>query len=508
MARSIRFCMMGHGSARARRSGFGSRTLAAALAVLSLSGCFSLKDLSHRTADAPETAWTAPPAASKSLPKPAPAQIPAALRESGRKWSLLDLVDVGLVNNPQTKAAWNSALASSAGVDIALALYFPNVSLGGEGTKTRGSAIGGRFTFNYSSLDLNASLNYLLLDFGGRAAGVQAARQALYAANWTQNSVIQSVILLIEQNYYSYLSSEALVAADQTSLKEAEAGLDAADTRHRAGVATIADVLQARAAVAQARLNLISDQGAAQTFHGALASSIGLPAETPLELADELPSSLPLDVISEGVEKYIADAQASRPDLAAARAKVLEAQANIRSVRSAGLPTITGIGSYDRIYYKGIPNPANNYALSLSLSIPVTGGIANRYRVLQAEAEAKIAQAQMEQTAQGVILQVWRSYFSLKTAAERIQTALSLLATAEQSYKVSTESYRRGVQDILELLAAQNTLESARVQLVQARTDWLLSLAQFAHDTGALGKPDKTPAWPLPVPPKKGDRVP
>lgn len=475
---------------------------------LAAAGCASMRGLTARTAPEPDEPWTPPPSASKGLPSSTSPVIPSELREAGRKWSLIDLVDIGLANSPETRAAWSAARAASAGIDIARAAYYPDLSAKVTGEKTKGSAVGGRFTFDYSSLDAGASLYWLLLDMGGRKAGVDAARQALDAANWTQNAVIQNVILLIEQNYYAYLASLALAEADRTSLKEAEASLDAAEARHRAGVATISDLLQAQTSVAEARLNLISDEGAADTFHGALAAALGLPANTAFELAEELPVSLPLGIVSGNVEAYLAEAQTRRPDLAAARAQVLEARAAVRSARSDGLPTLTANGSYDRIYFLHNPTPSNNLSFSLSLNIPVSVGIANLFRVLQARAQADAAQAQMDQTEKAVLLQVWTSYSALKTAAQRIVTAEDLDKTAAQSYKVSTESYKQGVQDILELLTAQSVLESARAGLIRARTDWLLALAQFAHDTGVLGRPAAAPAGALPIPPKKEERTP
>jgi outer membrane protein len=474
------------------------------LSVLGGSAC--LRGLTARTAPSPQEPWIPPK--SPEAPAPPPVEIPPELLQPGVTWTLIDLVDIGLRNNPQTKAAWSSALAASAGVDIALAAFFPDITAGVTGTKTKGSAIGGRFTFDYSSLDFDAGLSWLLFDFGGRLASVRAARQALAAANLSQNSIIQSVILQIDQAYYQYVSAAALLQADEASLKEAEANLEAANIRHHAGVATIADVLQARTARSQAMLNLVTDRGNVQNAKGALAGSMGLPADIRFEVADQLPSELPLDLVSGEVERYIAEAQANRPDLAAARAQVLQAQANIGSARSAGLPTISGGGNYDRVYYRNAPNPSNNYSLSLSLSIPITVGFANRYRVLQAEAEAETAKAQMEQTARNVVLQVWTSYYNLKTAAQRIGTAQELHKSASESYDVALQSYKRGVANILNLLTAESTLDSARVQLLQARTNWLLSLVQFAHDTGRLGRPEKTPsgAFPVPAVSKGGDR--
>jgi len=39
---------------------------------------------------------------------------------------------------------------------------------------------------------------------------------------------------------------------------------------------------------------------------------------------------------------------------------------------------------------------------------------------------------------------------------------------------------------VLDLLAAQGALASARSQVVQSRLAWYISLAQLAHDAGAL----------------------
>jgi len=42
------------------------------------------------------------------------------------------------------------------------------------------------------------------------------------------------------------------------------------------------------------------------------------------------------------------------------------------------------------------------------------------------------------------------------------------------------------VGSILDVLTAEVALANARAQEVQARADWLLSLASLSHDTGAL----------------------
>src|SRR5260370_28224384 len=95
------------------------------------------------------------------------------------------------------------------------------------------------------------SVSWLLFDFGGRSGWVGAAREALLAADWTHNATLQSVVLGVEQAYFDYLAAKALLAAQQTTVKEAQTNLEAAQQRHAVGLATIADVLQAKTARSQ-----------------------------------------------------------------------------------------------------------------------------------------------------------------------------------------------------------------------------------------------------------------
>jgi outer membrane protein len=494
---------------QANRSRFrlraGNKFLELAFLFLILTGCVHIQSLTNETAPSPQVPWTPPPLAKQPVLTPPPLQIPPDLLSSKQNWTLVNLVDIGLSNNMQTRAAWGAARSAAAVLGVARSLYFPRIFVDLNAAKTKGSAFGGRFSYDYSNFSPTASLSYLLLDFGGRQAGIEEARQALAAANWTQNTAIQSVILQIEQNYYQYLTAKELLKAQEATLKEAEANLDAANQRHQAGVATVADVLQAKTALSRAQLDLISTQGLIQTFKGALANSTGLPANTSFEVADELPSSLPLEQVSGEVERFINEAQSKRPDLAAARSLVFRAEAHIRNVQSEGLPTLAASGSIGRVYYS---TPASSSSLSAAvlLDIPLSRGFSNAYQVLQAKMDAETAQALLKKLEQDIVLQVWTGYYNTKTAAQRIKTAQDLYDTAQQSYQVSLAGYKAGVGSILDLLAAQSSLEGGRVQLVQAKTDWLLSLVQFAYDTGTLELPDKAPAGTVPRGTDKGDR--
>jgi outer membrane protein len=233
------------------RKGPMLKAVTVALALSALGACASMSSITKRTADSPAHPWT-PPARAAKPPAPLPSPvIPAELQASGRAWTLSDIVDVGLANNPQTRAAWDAARAASAAVSISLGEYLPQINATLPAAKSKMAYLGGRFVVDLTTLTPTASLNLLLFDFGGREADVQSARRALEAVNWTQNAVYQNVILEIEGVYYQYLSAKALLEAQETNHKGAQANYDAANDRHLAGVATIADVLQAKTASAQ-----------------------------------------------------------------------------------------------------------------------------------------------------------------------------------------------------------------------------------------------------------------
>jgi outer membrane protein TolC len=209
-----------------------------------------------------------------------------------------------------------------------------------------------------------------------------------------------------------------------------------------------------------------------------------------LDVVDELPAKLPLEKTTERVEILIQQAFAKRPDLEAARATVLAEQANIKKLQAEKYPRITFDLDADRLYYLRPSAPANNYAATLALRIPVFNGFTRQYDVLEAKSEANAARARLASLQQQVGLQVWTSYFNLNTATEKNKTAQTLVESAQQSYDVALGRYQEGVGSILDLLTAQNALEIARVEEVQARTEWLLSVAQLARDTGMLGISD------------------
>ena len=450
------------------------------------------------TAPAPNVLWTPPPsrepAAGPAVRLP---ELPPDLAGRIAQLKLTDVIDIALRNNTATSAAWADARAAAATYGVAKGQYYPTIAVNGTATAIRRTvAAAGQQAVKQQFYGPAVTLSWLLFDFGGRSGAVGQARAALLAADWTHNATLQSVVLEVQQAYFLYLGAKALLDAQQTTLKEAQTNLEAAEQRHRVGLATIADVLQARTALSQARLALEATQGALQTTRGALALSMGLPANIPYDLEVVPDTTLPLGVI-EGVDTLIAQALRQRPDLAAQRAQVEQARARVSVARSQALPTLALGGTAGETYFinppAGSATSGNSYNATLTLSFPLFSGGAQIYNVKAASAAADAAARRAQGFEQQVVYQVFNAYYGLRTSTQQVRTSRDLLASATESEQVALARYKAGAGSLLDLLTAQAALASARALAIQARFSWNTALAQLAHDVGILGLDGSSP---------------
>ena len=443
----------------------------------------------------PSVPWKLPARAVKPEPLVTRAQadaVPPDLRERIQQLTLLDVVDLALRNNPATRASWSQARAAADRLGSARGEYYPTINALGSVSRIKSPATNTRSAGQRTEYGPSISLNYLLLDFGGRSGTIETARQDLFAANLTHNATIQNTVLQAQVAYFNYMATLALLGAERSAIAEAQANLTAAQQRNRVGLATIADVLQARTALSQEQLNLETIQGNLQAARGGLAAALGLPANLPFEL-EPLAGPLPVRAMTLSVDSIINDALRNRPDLAAARAQAAAAYSQVRVARAAELPSLNLTSNGARTYSSPATFAGPSYTVSLGLSIPIFNGFSHQYDVAAARAQADAVSALADQTRQNVVTEVFVSYYALQTAQQRVVTADDLLASAQQSVQVAAGRYREGVGSIIDLLTAQSALANARAQQVQSRWQWYTSLAQLARDAGVLGVRGDTP---------------
>jgi outer membrane protein len=320
----------------------------------------------------------------------------------------------------------------------------------------------------------------------------------MMATGWQYHSLIQDMILAVETAYFRYMAMKSLLEAETLNVQEAQINLEAARQRHQVGLATISDVLSAQTVLSRAELSLLLVQGEIQTTRGALALSMGIPANTQYDIYDE-PHNFPVDAMTESIEALIDISIAHRPDLVAAKARLASAQAHVREIRAQQFPSFKITGSWGRTYYPDEyrndddRNYSDAYSAGLSMSFPLFNGFKNSFKTDQARFQAESEADQFKSLEQRIVFQVFTSYHNLKIASQQVKTADDLLASAQESENVALARYKEGVGSMIDLQSAQGLLADARSQNIQARWGWYLAFAQLAHDTGIIEPDNRNP---------------
>lgn len=444
---------------------------------------------------------------------PGPCAYPA---DYSAPLSVEQLIDLGLRNNPRTRISWEAAKVAAYDWKVAQSTLYPTIDfqetlilnkqtfgaqadaaiIDSSGINGNNPNINNNTNANTSAgtnvnseqlLISDLMFSYLLFDAGGRNANIESFRQAMIEANWLNNQVLQDVILDVVTSYYRLISDKALYEAKLQDLKDAKTNLDAANVLQKAGIKTRVDVLRASSDYVNTELQLAQIKGNIETSRGRLATAIGIPANTIFEVAD-LPKNLKYNKIDQSLDTLVQIATENRPDLAAAQAEYLSKKSDIITAVSAGLPKLNVTGDIQHFHF--IHNPTldgMNYTGRVILDVPIFQGFFHLNRTRRARALAEEALAAIENTQQNIFQDVVTSYYAHTTAVETVRYSDEYLKYAQESYDAILSTYKEGVSTILDLLAVQGTLSTARSTRITARTQWAISLAALAHATGTLG---------------------
>lgn len=459
---------------------------------------------------APETMWRPDGSTAESFSnRPSAALADAGLAE-GQSLRLVELISLGLRRNPGILQAWENARADAARLGQSKAPYYPKVTFNAQAGKNDSvnseetSFTPTTRTFSYGP---QFDITWLLLDFGSRGFGKDAARQTLIASNFQFNRTLQDTILAVETAYFQLDSARMQLKAREDNLNVARATQQSVEIQMKSGLANITQLLQAQQAVAQAVYDLESAKANVTTAQANLAKSVGLPANAALNV--ESPAGdPPLKELDLTVNGMIAGALARRPDLAAKFAAFRSKLALYNQAQRNILPTVTGNLNLGRNFFNETINSGQgesakpdgvtaSYAGSLVLSVDLFDGFLKWNKAREAKASAEAARQDLAASEISAIAEVWNNYYNYKTALKQIEAGRDLVAASQKAFDSMSISYKVGLNSIVDLLTAQNNLSSARLTFITARTTLFLASANLAYSTGGLAPPEKGETEPV-----------
>ncbi|MBS0604298.1 MAG: TolC family protein [Verrucomicrobia bacterium] len=482
---------------------------ASTLILLTCGGCYTNRaviDPWSYAPSSPSSNWIPP----KNVKPMALSDEPPDLPGQEDPYSLGELIDIALRNNQQTRITWAQARSAAANYGQTQSQFFPEFtgnftyqrgrqpSFTSTGTTPAGSGSGvnnpsasstlGPTTVvdnYYSFWSPELTISYLLYDFGTLRATSEAARQALYNADWTHNDAILSLLQTIMNDFYNYLYQKQLLTADVANVETARLTLEAAQVGFDTGVRDISDVLQSTTQLLQNQTTWASQQQNVETAYTTMLNDMGLPANITLKTQD-LPTTLPTNDIVPPVETLISIALQNRPDLLAAEANLKSKQQSLLAAKRQFLPQFNYNFDLAKNYYNGGLHDQYNFTSTFTVSMPLFQGFFYRNAIKIAEANKEAAEDQVKQSELSMIQQITSYHYNVKVAYETLQFATAFLAAAEEQYVVALAQYKQGTNTILNVVSAQSSLADARASQANAIQQWFTSLANLAYATGIL----------------------
>jgi outer membrane protein len=410
-----------------------------------------------------------------------------------RVLGLADLVDLAQRLNPETRRTWEEARAAAARLGRAEAAWFPTLAaLAAAGSQQRTELADGAVIVTGPSLSPELRLSWLLFDFGRRDAIVEEAGWRVVEANFAFNRKHQDITYAVSRNFFALDATRARLAAARVTLEQASAVADAVQARLSQGLATRPELLLAVQDRARAAYEVQEAMGFIANAQAALAESIGIPPTLRLRTVELSALSLPGD-LGDAVEGIIDRALVRRPDLAAQLAALRAREAEVKRARAEFMPRVglsSGVGGALGRFTFGDKGPFNyaqlNWGAFLNFEWTLFDGFERENRVRETVSQRGAAEAEASALELGIMRQVWQAYADMKTALQKRDFALALLAAAEEAYASTLESYQSaGLATVLDLLAAQRDLARARFTEIQSRADLLQSAAALVHAAGS-----------------------
>jgi len=457
---------------------------------------------------APATPMPTTPAPATPAPAPGQAPPPPVItgpgargvldRVLGKALTQDEAVGIALETQPSIQARLSDYLAAAYRVDQAFSPLLPQLT--GSATLARtqtaistatsrsvlvgGSIVSvpGQAQTVYSIRDpsenttMRVSLSQLIFDFGKTFASTDAARRLAEQAQEDVELQRQLVTQTVKESFTNINFAQRLIRVQEQAVERANLNLRSARGFFEVGTRPKSDVARAEVDVANARVDLIRAQNAERLARVALNTAMGIPADTPTVVQDNLVyQALMIDRT-----QLIARALAQRPEYKQVKLRVSEAEARARRAFRDFFPDITGTGFYGSTRFD--MNEIWEVAVQLSWTLFDGGNRIARFRESKVNVEA--AQSRVKASELDISREVEQAYITVSESSERIQAAQVAVASAQENFRLAQGRFDAGVGTILELTDAQLALTQAQNTEAQALADYRIAVVRLERALG------------------------
>lgn len=403
---------------------------------------------------------------------------------SGEDWwhafddpQLDQLVEDALARNPDLAGALARVRSALAQAEAAGASNAPQLAFDAEAYRQR---ISEHYIFPppYAGSTiwqgrLGASLGWNLDFWGRQSALIAQAQQAAEAERFEAASASLLLASAVAQSYVEFVRARCLEEVTERAAMQRRRIVDLARQRVDAGLDTRAELLGAEGRLAQigiereqARLAQVSATHALAALTGRGPDGVQAPKSPRLDFqqALALPEVLPANLL------------AHRPDVAAARARVLSAQAGSAAAAASFYPDIDLLAfagfqaiGLDQLLEAG----SRSLSIGPAIHLPIFDGGRLRAAAGRAGADWDAAVSAYNATVLRAVREVADQVSRMQSLERQLADQQRSLDAAEGAYRLAEQRYAAGLASYLTVLDAETQVLDARrlqLQLLADRT--------------------------------------
>lgn len=442
-----------------------------------------------QTASAP----AAPPSPDVQVQMPVPDKTP----DTGRVLTLPAAEHAALEEQPQLRVARAQTAVAQAAAEQLKSPLLPQVTglaqyghewgsfrtLGGGGGATNGTIpTSNSLNNSFDTYTFGLSASQLIYDFGQTSEKYVAARDTAEAQRYEEEVTRLNIVSTVRQAYFTARANKELVDVAKETLDNQRKHLVQVNAFVTVGTQPEIALAQQKAAVANAKVQLIASQNNYDTAKAQLNQAAGLVGGTEYDVTDE--QEPPIGDEEQPLETLVEKAFAARPELANLWKQEESEHASIRAAKGGYGPSLSATGgASESAILPASPSPNANVGVTLTWLI-FQGGL-TKATVRAAEANLTSITATRDLTRLQIQLGVNTAQLAVRAAKATIGAADEAATSAHEQLRLAEQRFATGVGNIIELDDAQVAYTSAAAQVVQARYNLASARAQLL---AALGR--------------------
>ena len=301
---------------------------------------------------------------------------------------------------------------------------------------------------------------------------------------------VHQTLLSIEENitklYVQILYAQESLKMDDEQIALAQQQLDRAKALFKAGMLNKADVSQMESQLANDQYQKVADETSLTDYKLQLKQIMELDGDYDLVLADPELASEVLAPLPSKADVYQA-ALIYRPEIRSSQLAIDRSDLDVKIAEAQGKPSINANAGVNTSNNTGGGNMFTqlkdqwNNSLGVSLNLPVWDHGKTKNAVARAKLERETAELDLLDTQKALWKTIENYWLQAYSSQQRYIAAKAKADAARTSYELTSEQFRLGLKNIIELTTDKTTYSASQQQMLQAKYMALLNIAMLHY---------------------------